>query len=293
MSIIIPNIVTKKEQRIIQQLLDGGLLKAIETSLTENYEDPDTVVANMSIIKQIVTSQPKLAQQIANENVEGIQHSIQSNQDNPKVLSKILDALHSMGKADGTVLKYLTKAAKIEDSLIGIVQSQAVSHETTGVDSQNIMIKLKELGLGLNQMNRSITESQVKDSQQSVEPDYSTKCIAQGTVGWYPGNIQVSNPSYYIVDSFDQSLNPMIGQDVTSTNDEKFDCDTLDAETLFNKLKPSPGVPMDPTFPRKITERLQGGDEEIYNYAIQSGGLANIMSNAYTNMGNPLVLNPS
>jgi len=276
--LIVP-LLSDKNHEIMQQLLNAGLLKAIQKSLTENYKDPDTVIANMAIIKQIVTSQPKLAQQIANENIQGIQHSIQSNQDNPKVLSKILDALHLIGKADDSVLKYLTKEAKIEDLLIKIVQSQAVSDETAcvikqfvenvssdniDVDLQNIMIKLKELGMGLNQMNKSMTESEVKED-------------GNGVINQINIDIQVRNPSYHI----------------TSSNDEKFDCDTLDAETLFSKLKPSPGVPMDPTFPRKITERLQGGDEEIYNYAIQGGGLGIIMSNAHTNIGNPLVLNPS
>eukprot|EP00486_Rosalina_sp_Unknown_P006062 CAMPEP_0201569574 /NCGR_PEP_ID=MMETSP0190_2-20130828/11335_1 /ASSEMBLY_ACC=CAM_ASM_000263 /TAXON_ID=37353 /ORGANISM="Rosalina sp." /LENGTH=1378 /DNA_ID=CAMNT_0047992041 /DNA_START=313 /DNA_END=4446 /DNA_ORIENTATION=+ len=361
---LLTSMLSDNNQEVVQQLLKAGLLSGVQQSLIENCADPETVAAIMDIIKQIILAQPKLAQQIANENANGIYQAIRSNQNNPKVLAKILDTMHQIGKADANALTHLIKEAKLKDQLSKILKSEAVSDETAAVirkfmedlssssidiDLQQVMIGLKGLGMSSNQLNKSITETEVKDDANGVinqvnvhsplvAPDYSQQYIAQGTVGHTIGSVELGNPPYTVVESWNKNLNPMIGQGQTNYNphigdgtsiyepseskeatmstmkgktvpvnqtsakvvgppriqggdNDLFECDDFDAQTLFSKLRPDPRIPFDHGAMKSVTTRLQGGDQEIYNYVTTQGGLGMILGLANSNMGNPAPLN--
>eukprot|EP00488_Nonionellina_sp_1-RS-2012_P000683 TRINITY_DN11864_c0_g1_i1.p1 TRINITY_DN11864_c0_g1~~TRINITY_DN11864_c0_g1_i1.p1 ORF type:complete len:155 (-),score=40.53 TRINITY_DN11864_c0_g1_i1:310-708(-) len=73
---------------MLQSILNAGLLSGIQQSLLTNYEDPETVKSIMDIIKQVVITDPKLAQGLANQNARGMIQAIRAHQDNPDSLTK-------------------------------------------------------------------------------------------------------------------------------------------------------------------------------------------------------------
>ena len=314
-------VVDNKE--MLQPLLNIGLLEAIQQSLSSNYDDPNTAESIMKIIQKIVMTQdPKLAKQIANDNAKSMLQAIVSNQNNPQILAKILDVIYEIGKADFNALNYL-KELGLDDQLMKVIKSDSISDETAGVikqfldkisinvidcDLKNVMMGLKGLGMDLDELDKSIQETNVKSNEigggygimdiSDAKMDIDTKIVKDVT------NVNMisdyDETSEFKVE-FDSKITNMKGKRVkqhkTSIKscgpgrlqggdaEEDFKCYD-DVETLFTKLRRS----KDPIgiIGRmwSVNYRLRQGDQEMYAAIATGGGLGDILSKAHENMGN-------
>eukprot|EP01083_Nonionella_stella_P181808 652436_1 len=67
-------------------------------------------------------------------------------------------------------------------------------------------------------------------------------------------------------------------------------CHQYDTQTLMTTLRASRDPKMVQSASKEMNERLQGGDEEIYNSVVSGGGIGDLLGQANANMGNPAPL---